>query len=377
MRPKWYDQWNKDNPTGLKGLVILLGTTGAAIFAAILVIGLGQPFPTHSMQTGPRGTAMYVPEFAADLRTGDPTVADYYTDEPFVPEPGEDLAGDIYENVQVLGGLTDANFNRLMNAMTLWVAPDQGCAYCHAGAAEGEYASDDLYTKIVARSMLQMTQNINQNWDIHVNANTQIGVTCYTCHRGRNVPNNIWFRISPVNEAMAGWSANQNRVTMTSNFTSLPSDYLETYLLDYERISVHDLEPRVQNLPGDPLIQQAERTYAFMNYISNSLGVNCTFCHNSRAFYDGAQVTPQWSTASLGIQMVQELNEVYLIPLGDVYPPKRLGPVHADPPLVACRTCHQGYQRPMEGLNVIQNWPELASTSGEYDYSAFNEVAPE
>nr|WP_286193357.1 photosynthetic reaction center cytochrome PufC [Boseongicola sp. H5] len=373
IRPKWFDQWNKDNPTSVRGLAILIAVMGSAVILAVVIIGLGNPVQTSSMQTGPRGTAMYVPEFDASLRRGDPTVADFYTDEPFVPERGEELAGDIYRNVQVLGGLTDANFNRLMNAMTQWVAPEQGCAYCHGDVALEEYGEDNLYTKVVARRMIEMTQSINENWDVHVNANAQVGVTCYTCHRGQNVPNNIWFRISPVNSAMAGWSANQNRVTMTSNFTSLPSDYLETYLLDFERIAVHDLAPRVENLPGDPLIQQTERTYAFMNYISNSLGVNCTFCHNSRAFYDGAQVTPQWATASLGIQMVQELNADYLVPLADVYPPERLGPVYGDPPLAACRTCHQGYQRPMEGLNVIHNWPELATTSGDYDYSAFEQ----
>jgi len=238
------------------------------------------------------------------------------------------------------------------------------------------FEGEENYQWVVARRMIQMTQNINENWVGHVQANAEVGVTCYTCHRGQAVPNNIWFRISPVNENVAGWSANQNRVTMVSNYTSLPSDYLETYLLpdadgNYAQIAVHDLESRVQQQPGDPLTQQAERTYAFMNYFSNSLGVNCVFCHNTRAFYDPGQVTPQWATASLGIIMVQELNLDYLMPLRDVYPPERLGPVYADAPMAACRTCHQGYQQPLQGLNVIANWPELATTSGEPDYSAF------
>ncbi len=376
MLPKWFDDWNSSNPTNIFGPAILVGAAGGAVFVAAMLVAFGQPYATESQQTGPRGTGMHVQEFAMNLAAGDPTVADFYTDEPFVPEPGEALAGDIYENVQVLGGLTDANFNRLMNAMTLWVAPDEGCTYCHAGAAEGNYADDDLYTKVVARGMIQMTQSVNENWDAHVNANAQVGVTCYTCHRGQNVPNNIWYRVSPVNSNVAGWSANQNRVTMVSNYTSLPSDYLETYLMadangDYARIGVHDLESRVQQQPGDPLIQQTERTFAFMNYFANSLGVNCVFCHNSRAFYDPGQVTPQWATASMGILMVQEMIAEHLLPLQDVYPAERLGPVYGDAPLAACRTCHQGYQQPLQGLNVIANWPELATTSGEPDYSAF------
>ena len=111
-----------------------------------------------------------------------------------------------------------------------------------------------------------------------------------------------------------------------------------------------------------PSIQDAERTFSFMNYFDNSLGVNCVFCHNSRAFYDGSQVTAQWGTASLGIAMVQEMNSDYLVPLADVYPEERLGPIHQDAPKAACKTCHKGYQRPMQGLNVIADWPELATT---------------
>jgi photosynthetic reaction center cytochrome c subunit len=99
-----------------------------------------------------------------------------------------------------------------------------------------------------------------------------------------------------------------------------------------------------------------------MNYVSNSLGVNCVFCHNSRAFYDPEQVTPQWATEQLGIGMVQEMNNDYLVPLQDVYPPERLGPVFADAPKAACKTCHKGYQQPLQGTNVIADWPELATT---------------
>jgi photosynthetic reaction center cytochrome c subunit len=161
------------------------------------------------------------------------------------------------------------------------------------------------------------------------------------------VPNNVWFEVGPVNSAAAGWPAIQNRVTMTSNFTSLPSTYLEHFLLqdengNYGVAQVHDLVSRAENPPGSPLIQQTEMTYAWMNYFSNSLGVNCVFCHNSRAFYDAAQVTPQWATASLGIIMVQEQLEQYILPLEGVLPEERLGPVYGDVPKLACRTCHQG-----------------------------------
>ena len=75
-----------------------------------------------------------------------------------------------------------------MTAITAWVAPVQGCAYCHADGED--LSSDKLYTKVVARRMLQMTRHINGDWKQHVAAT---GVTCYTCHRGQPVPAAVWF----------------------------------------------------------------------------------------------------------------------------------------------------------------------------------------
>jgi photosynthetic reaction center cytochrome c subunit len=364
MFPKWFDNWNKDNPTNIFGPAIAVGVAGSAVFVAAMIVGFGQPFPTESQQTGPRGTGMHVQEFVSDLAVY-PDVDGFFTSEPIVPVEGAAVMGNADGVPPSLANLTPENYERLVTAMREWT-----------GIPDLLEPGNDSYQTQVAYSMIEMTQSINQNWIGHVQANAEVGVTCYTCHRGEAVPNNVWFKVSPVNSNVAGWSANQNRVTMVSNFTSLPSDYLETYLLpdesgNYANIGVHDLESRVQQQPGDPLIQQTERTYAFMNYIANSLGVNCVFCHNSRAFYDPAQVTPQWATASLGIAMVQETLAQYILPLQDVLPADRLGPVYADVPKLACRTCHQGEQQPLNGLNVIRNWPELAVLDGAPDYSAF------
>ncbi len=359
---EWFPKWMEENPTNMFGPAIYVGVAGSVVFAAALVIAIGNPFQTTSIQTGPRGTGMHVPDFIADLEKGDPTIEEYYTEEAYVPE-GEPLMKDIadYENIQVLGDLTEDNFNRLMAAITQWVSPDEGCAYCHG--EEGDFASDDLYTKVVSRKMIEMTQNINENWSDHV---APAGVNCYTCHRGENVPSEIWFNISPVNENVSGWSANQNRATRLTQSTSLPADALQTYLVEYGQISVHDLESRVDN-EGTASIQDTERTYSLMNYFANSLGANCVFCHNTRAFYDNEQVTPQWERAMAGIGMVLELNNDYLDPLQDTYPETRLGPVHGDAPKAACKTCHKGQTKPMLGTDMITDWPELA-VSGEPTY---------
>ena len=361
----WFPKWNKENPTDVYGPAIVIGAAMGGVVVAAIIMLYGSAYGTTSTQTGPRGAGMSVPEFNSDIALGDPTVEDYYTDEVLLPEEGEELAKDVYENVQVLGDLTDANFNRLMVAMTQWVSPEQGCAYCHN---EENLASDELYTKVVSRRMIQMTQNINENWDGHVG---DVGVNCYSCHRGENVPSGIWYKISPGLESVEGWSANQNLATDQSVSTSLPHDALEKLLLEDGRISVHDLEPRVPGVPGQgdlASIQDTERTYSLMNYFSNSLGVNCTFCHNTRAFYDGAQVTPQWATASMGIEMVREMNNDYIVPLTDTLPDYRLGPKHADAPKAACLTCHKGHQKPVGGVEMLADWPELAAEGApEYE----------
>ncbi|WP_371055546.1 MULTISPECIES: photosynthetic reaction center cytochrome PufC [unclassified Rhodosalinus] len=361
MLPQWFNKWNRENPTNIYGPAIGVGVVGGAVFVAALLVSWGQPYATDSLQTGPRGTGMSVPEFESDLATPDPTIAGFLetTSAPIPPQGGEETAGDARDNVPPgLENLTVENYDRLLTAMRAWTGiPD---LFEDAGS----------YQTAVGHVMIGMTQNINENWAGHVNANKEVGVTCYTCHRGQPVPNNIWFRATPTVETMEGWSAVQNRVTPLSQYTSLPSDALEEYLVNYGVIAVHDLESRVENdIANDPLIQHTERTYSLMNYVSNSLGVNCLFCHNSRAFYaSSGQITPQWATANLGIQMVLELNNEYLIPIEGLYPPERLGPVHGDAPKAACKTCHQGYQQPLQGTNVIADWPELATTSGEPVY---------
>ncbi len=362
MFPKWYTKWNEDNrrdPDEILGPAILIGAAGGAVLLAAVIITWGNPAQTSTVQTGPRGTAMGVVKLDAD-RVPDPTIEDYYTEEAYVPEGGEPLAKDIYDNVQVLGDLTEDNFNRLMLSITQWVSPDEGCAYCHGDADIEAYGEDTLYTKVVARKMIQMTQNINESYEDHVQ---DAGVNCYSCHRGEPVPSGVWFNVSPVNEHVSGWSAVQNRATSVSQSTSLPSDALEKYLADYNTIRVHDLESRVDN-EGTASIQDTERTYSLMNYFSNSLDVNCTYCHNTRAFYELEESTPQLDQAQVGIGMVQEINIDYLSELEDLLPEERLGLIHGDVPKVGCMTCHKGYNKPLNGTDMISDWPELTSTEG-------------
>lgn len=93
--------------------------------------------------------------------------------QPYEADPSGDRAGAIYQNVQVLKDLSDDQFNQFMASITEWVAPETGCNYCHNPE---NMASDEVYQKVVARRMIQMTQAINVDWKPHV---AETGVTCY------------------------------------------------------------------------------------------------------------------------------------------------------------------------------------------------------
>ncbi len=346
---RWFTKWNRDNPTNIFGPAYVVGAIGGAVVVAALIVTWGYPAKTVSVQTGPRGSGMEVIKFANDRTAGDPIIGEFYTTPAVVPAGGAALVRDANPTAEpLLGDLTAENYDRLVEAMRVWTG------------IPGLFDGEETYQTAVARQMIQMTRDLNETWGDHV---APAGITCYTCHRGEPVPSDIWFDITPVVNSFEGWSGNQNRATAVSQWTSLPSDALQKYLVEYEPIRVHDLAPRVAALPGDPTWQNAERTFSLMNYFSNSLGTNCTYCHNTRALYDLDQSTPQLLQAQLGIAMALGINNDYLLPLADVLPQSRLGPVHADAPKVGCATCHKGQAKPLEGLNVIADWPELA-TSG-------------
>ena len=295
MLGDWYKKWSKENPTNIFGPAILVAALGGAAFVAIMLVTWGQPYATESMQTGPRGTAMVVTKFVSDKDVENPSLVTY----------AETLEAAAASEAEVVDSPVSDELTRAMREWT-------GIPTLYSG-------QEDSYQDTVASMMIGMTQALNNEWDGHIG---ETGVNCYTCHRGEAVPSYVWFQAHPSVEVMDGWGGVQNRVTALSQSTSLPSDALPKLLVEDNRITVHDLEPRVAAEEGDPTWQDTERTYSLMNYFSNSLNVNCVFCHNSRAFYDPEQVTPQWSTEMLGISMVQELNNDWLVPLEDVYPPE-------------------------------------------------------
>ena len=241
-----------------------------------------------------------------------------------------------YKNVQVLTDISAAEFGRTMTAMSSWVAGGAGnCAYCHntANFAADSNKGQPIYTKLVARMMIRMTRRVNADYTQHV-AGT--GVTCYTCHRGQPLPNGLWFYNS------------ENQILR---------HYLDR---DDIRVQSHTIEPDNGNRTA---IRQTYNTYALMITQSKALGVNCTYCHNSRNWASWEQSTPKRVVAYYGAAMLRDLNMNYLNPLQPVYPRSRLGE-HGDAPKAQCITCHNGIYKPLYGAKMVKDYPALWGAAG-------------
>jgi len=318
--------------------------------AALATLAACERPPIESEQVGYRGTGM--------VNLQNPRLVEADGEYPAaMPQASGDgpRAGDVYQNVQVLGDLSVAQFTRLMTAMTQWVSPEAGCNYCHLAE---NLASDDIYTKVVSRRMIQMTQHINSDYESHVGGN---GVNCYTCHRGNNVPEYIWFSGQDNVGGMTAYAGNlagQNAPAESVALASLPNDPFTPYLTEQDA-QVRVVSENMLATEGGATIQDTERTYGLMMHFSDSLGVNCNPCHNSRIFSDWSNSNPARWTAWHGLEMVQSLNEDYLVPLEPVYPAGRLGPT-GDAPKAYCLTCHQGYRKPLGGGDAVGPWPSLA-----------------
>lgn len=339
-----------------KPAFIVLGVSVALFLGGFMLFTAGwdRP-PIEDEQSGYRGTGMVQ---IANPREKAALLASQTVPDPIAPAAAAGpRARDLYQNVQVLGDLSVGQFVRVMQAMTNWVAPEQGCTYCHVG----NLAADDKYQKVVSRKMLQMTQHINANWNTHVG---ETGVTCYTCHRGQNIPSNYWYTDPAVAEAapMVGANAGQNQPAEAAVLASLPADPFTPYLLEAANIRIAAQNALPTGQQDGATIQSTEGTYSLMMHMSDALGVNCTFCHNSRAFSDWEQSSPQRVTAWHGIRMVRDVNVDYIHPLNDVFPEHRKGPL-GDAFKANCSTCHQGVNKPLNGAQMAKDYPSLLSVS--------------
>jgi photosynthetic reaction center cytochrome c subunit len=205
--------------------------------------------------------------------------------------------------------------------------------------------------------MLQMTRALNSQWSNHTG---QTGVTCYTCHRGQPVPAYVWTEEPAVHPlAVRGQRRGQNRPDRNVGYSSLPYGMFGSYFggdPKSVRVASDSAYPGANGLTT----RDAENSYAAMMHLSQALGVNCTYCHNSQSFRSWSLSSAQRATAWYGVRMVRDVNNRHINPLAQagIFPANRLGPT-GDAYKVNCLTCHQGQTKPLGGQAMIDQYPYL------------------
>jgi hypothetical protein len=90
----------------------------------------------------------------------------------------EQTAGERFKNVTLMKEMPASRFLDAMRSFSMSLGVD--CEHCHV---QGNFASDDKPAKVMARKMLTMTHNINDQ-----TFGGKMEVRCYTCHRGQVEP---------------------------------------------------------------------------------------------------------------------------------------------------------------------------------------------
>ena len=342
----------------------VLAAGAAAIVLVVMVPDWHRP-GTAGTQLGYRGQSDT--QFASRA-AGEPINAVVPT--PLPPAASDDTKATAkYKNVKVLTDVSAGEFMRLQQAMTNWVAPKQGCAFCHD---TNDFSSDVKPTKAAARRMLEMTRYVNSAWATHVNPT---GVTCYTCHRGQPVPAEVWWpRVPKKQRKLIDQEEPWNEAADTVS-TFFPTAGYAEYFLQDNPIAAQSTTPLRSHDVGAQIV--TKRIYEMMMEMSLQIGVNCGYCHNSRALDDWSQSTPMRWTGFYALRLIRDLNKNYLLPLAQLIPQQRTL-VHPTPmpvipatergqqpgnALLTCETCHYRLQKPMNGVNMVKDYPGLVGTS--------------
>ena len=148
-------------------ILLMLGVTTAAVAANV---------------TAGRTAAIANPGTVAQAQSPAPAQTPAAPAAPAQAGAKPQMAEDVFKNIRVLRGITVDDFMGTMGAMS--AALSMCCDSCHDGAGTDkvDWASDSLPRKVTARRMVLMTAAINKNF-----GGRQM-VTCWTCHRGRDIP---------------------------------------------------------------------------------------------------------------------------------------------------------------------------------------------
>lgn len=201
-------------------------------------------------------------------------------------------------NVQVLTGMTSA---QIWTYMQQYVSGGLGvgCQYCHD---LNNFAADTYAEKISARNMLYLVADVNAQFIVNLPNWQGNYVQCATCHN--NVPNNMeafgpqFIKSVPDIPVTVELLDENGQRVVDPALKPEPirgqvglQDAVLWYVYNYQVWKPFDpADPEsgrgslALTFDGGPTQEQVTINQNVMNYQSWSLGVGCTFCHNSRNF---------------------------------------------------------------------------------------------
>jgi len=213
-----------------------------------------------------------------------------------IPAPGALLkpllAEDVYQHVEIFKGKPAVRLLPAMDALRGLLGVD--CSHCHTPI---DWANESKPTKEKARTHFRMIGYINHNYFADKN-----GATCWTCHRGNAKP--------------AAWQRDEARVQRVAALMHVPDDAGSK--------PAEQVFKNIRSLKGVP----AGRFPIIMSMFSESLGVECSHCHNQSDFSSDEKPTKVKARKMLTM-VTATLREYY----------GGSGPI-------GCYTCHQAKVKP-------------------------------
>ncbi|NJN15703.1 MAG: photosynthetic reaction center cytochrome c subunit [Oscillochloris sp.] len=201
-------------------------------------------------------------------------------------------------NVQVLVGMSSA---QIWTYMQQYVSGGLGvgCQYCHN---VNNFASDEIPQKIAARNMLRLVNDVNAEFIVDLPNWRGNYVQCATCHNNqpvnleafgeqfvKSVPP-IALQVNPLDENGAPILDPAQKPEEIRGLVPL-KEAIIYYIYNYQVWLPYDVADSESGRGSLALTYEGGRSQEqvtinqnVMNYQSWSLGVGCTYCHNSRDF---------------------------------------------------------------------------------------------
>jgi len=162
--------------------------------------------------------------------------------------PAQAQIPDEFKNLKVLPkGIVKQDLVREMRNMA--GALGVRCVHCHVGEdnpnLEGiDFASDEKGTKLNARVMMRMVEEINGKLlsGLQTGRSETIKVECLTCHHGLAIPRKI-------EDVMAGLIETKGMAAAAEEYKSLRKEYYGGYSYDFSDFPLNSLARRLTKLP--------------------------------------------------------------------------------------------------------------------------------